>query len=138
MTRLHFTVDEAETLLPRLTEILSQLRVLKLEHDRHQGEITRLELNVRSNGHDSQPDLKRARDGLERTVADLNSLIEQVQALGCEMKGIDEGLVDFPMLMQGREVYLCWKLGEEKIAWWHDLDTGFAGRQPLSERGAAG
>jgi len=49
----------------------------------------------------------------------------------CELTDIDQGLIDFRAEMDGREVYLCWKLGEERIDWWHELDAGFAGRQPL-------
>jgi hypothetical protein len=51
--------------------------------------------------------------------------------MGCELKGIEEGLIDFPSPREGRTVYLCWKLGEDSIGSWHELDTGFAGRQPL-------
>ncbi|MGH7488523.1 MAG: DUF2203 domain-containing protein [bacterium] len=51
--------------------------------------------------------------------------------MGCELKGVDEGLIDFPSEREGQTVYLCWKLGEERIEWWHELDTGFAGRQRL-------
>ena len=57
--------------------------------------------------------------------------MEAIHALGCELKHVDQGLIDFPALREGREVYLCWRLGEPTIGWWHDLDTGFAGRQPL-------
>ena len=78
--------------------------------------------------------LKEAQDGLERAVAELNELVEQVNELGCELKGIEEGLIDFRTEMDGREVYLCWKLGEAAIDWWHDLDTGFSGRRPLEGR----
>jgi len=134
MAPRHFTVEEAETLLPHLTDLLSQIRELKLEHDRYQQRMAELGLKTRSNGHEVAPDLKEARDGIERTAAGVNMLMDQVHALGCEMKGIDEGLIDFRTLIEGRDVYLCWKLGEERIEWWHDLDTGFAGRQRLPER----
>src|SRR5712692_10889750 len=134
MAPRHFTVEEAETLLPHLTDLLSQIRELKLEHDRYQQRMAELGLKTRSNGHEVAPDLKEARDGIERTAAGVNMLMDQVHALGCEMKGIDEGLIDFRTLIEGRDVYLCWKLGEERIEWWHDLDTGFAGRQRLPGR----
>ena len=82
----------------------------------------------------AQADLKTAQEGLEQAVAALNSLGEQINELGCELKDIDQGLVDFRTDMDGHEVYLCWKLGEERVEWWHELDTGFAGRQPLERR----
>ena len=57
--------------------------------------------------------------------------MEEFAATGVELKGIDEGLVDFRSTRDGRVVYLCWRLGEETIAFWHELDVGFPGRQPL-------
>jgi len=68
---------------------------------------------------------------LAKAAAGLNHLIERVQEMDCELKDIDQGLVDFRAEREGREVYLCWKLGEPDIRWWHELDAGFAGRRPL-------
>jgi hypothetical protein len=55
----------------------------------------------------------------------------ELDDLGVELKGIDDGLIDFPTTREGRVVYLCWRLGEDEIGWWHETDGGFAGRQPL-------
>jgi hypothetical protein len=60
-----------------------------------------------------------------------DALVRQVQALGAELKDLNTGLLDFPSLRDGREVYLCWRHGEDDIHFWHELDAGFAGRQPL-------
>jgi hypothetical protein len=98
--------------------------------------MAELELKTRSNGHEVAPDIREARASLQSAAGELNALIEQVHTLGCEVKGIEEGLIDFRTELDGREVYLCWKLGEERIEWWHDLDTGFGGRQHLPERRA--
>jgi hypothetical protein len=68
---------------------------------------------------------------MANAVAELNGLVQELEALGCELKDIDQGLVDFRSVMGEEEVYLCWKLGEPSIGWWHSLETGFAGRQPL-------
>lgn len=133
MAGRHFTQEEAERLLPRLTALLEQMRELKQAHDRVQGEIAELAAKMRSNGHVLEMQLREAQQHQEEAAASVNGLIEEAQSLGCEIKGIDEGLVDFRSLKDGREVYLCWKLGEQRIAWWHELDTGFAGRQPLEE-----
>jgi hypothetical protein len=67
----------------------------------------------------------------ERLAAEIRAGIERLAALGVEMKGIDEGLVDFPSEREGRVVYLCWRLGEPDIEHWHELDAGFRGRQRL-------
>jgi hypothetical protein len=57
--------------------------------------------------------------------------MSELDGIGVQLKRIDDGLVDFPSERDGRVVNLCWRLGEDTIAWWHELDAGFAGRQPL-------
>jgi hypothetical protein len=69
----------------------------------------------------------------ERSVTKLQEEVNRIQATGCVVKDLDEGLVDFPSLMKGEEVFLCWKLGEERILYWHGLEEGFAGRKPLDD-----
>jgi len=61
----------------------------------------------------------------------LDALVRKIQATGAELKDINTGLVDFRALREGREIYLCWKYGEDSIHFWHELDGGFAGRQPV-------
>ena len=68
---------------------------------------------------------------LERDVRRLQEFVGELNELGVEAKGAVEGLVDFPCELDGRLVYLCWKLGEPEVLYWHDLDSGFSGRQPL-------
>ena len=65
-------------------------------------------------------------------------VLEELRELGAEPKGLAEGLVDFPAMIDGRIVYLCWKLGESKIRHWHEIDAGFSSRQPLAEEVGAG
>jgi len=62
---------------------------------------------------------------------EIEALLREVAELGIEVKDPERGLIDFRSKMRGREVYLCWKLDEDKVSWWHDMDAGFAGRQPL-------
>jgi hypothetical protein len=62
---------------------------------------------------------------------DVRRLLVELQATGIVLRDLDRGLVDFPALLDGREVYLCWEEGEDEIAYWHDVDSGFSGRQPL-------
>jgi hypothetical protein len=64
-------------------------------------------------------------------VLKYNDLMYRIEGMGCEVKGIREGLVDFPSLREGREVYLCWRMPEKEILFWHDLNTGFSGRKPI-------
>ena len=62
---------------------------------------------------------------------DVRRLLVERQATGVVLRDLDRGLVDFPAVLEGREVYLCWELGEDEVGYWHDLDSGFGGRQPL-------
>ena len=68
----------------------------------------------------------------------LQGYVDELRELGVEPKGAVEGLVDFPSKMDGRVVYLCWKLGEPEVLFWHDLDSGFGGRQPLTAGSVSG
>lgn len=74
--------------------------------------------------------LRERADGLARR---LRALHEELTPVGCELKDWDAGLVDFPARHDGRDVLLCWKLGEPEVAQWHELDGGFSGRQPVDE-----
>ena len=124
-------MEEANALLPRLSDLLPQLRESKVNHDQLKEKAAEYSHRLSSNGHIIEKELNETRQELAKAVAAMNSLIERVQELGCEVKDIDQGLVDFRTEREGREVYLCWKLGEPRIRWWHDLETGFAERQPL-------
>ena len=127
----HFTLTEAETLLPRLTTILAAMQDLKAEHDSHQAKLTELGMKMKSNGHLLETDPKQAREGMARAAKEIERFMHEISDLGCELKDMGLGLIDFRAERDGREVYLCWKLGEPRIGWWHDLHTGFASRQPL-------
>jgi hypothetical protein len=130
----NFTPDEVNALLPRLSNLLLQMQESKSKHDRLEEKAAEYSYRLTTNGHLIERDLNEARQELAQATAELNTLIERARELGCEVKDIDQGLVDFRAQRDGREVYLCWKLGEPKVGWWHELDTGFAGRQPLDDR----
>ena len=126
-----FTLDEANALLPRLSDILPQMQESKVKHDRLREKAAEYAHRMSSNGHVIEKELNETRQELEQAATALNGLIKRVQELGCEVKDVDQGLIDFRTLREGREVYLCWKLGEPDVRWWHELETGFAGRRPL-------
>jgi hypothetical protein len=65
----------------------------------------------------------------------LVEIVDRIQEAGVVVKDLDVGLVDFPSMLEGEEIYLCWKLGEEHIAFWHGIDEGFTGRKPLDDPG---
>jgi hypothetical protein len=125
-----FTVDHANRTLPLVRRIVEDI---VREHRRWQEAIVALDLLV-SGVRADQPDVRAAT--LEREVQAIASDIDQFQAelesLGIQLKDRRIGLIDFPSEMDGRTVLLCWRLGEPSVQYWHDEQTGYAGRQPLS------
>ena len=81
----------------------------------------------KSAGNGGNPVLNKLVDSFEQ----LDDLLHRVQATGVLIKDIETGLLDFPALRNEKEVYLCWKVGEERIGYWHEVEAGFAGRQPI-------
>jgi hypothetical protein len=127
MARL-FTLEEANALVPRLREILADLRQAFEALEGAEGEVAGLRWRTRGNGH-NLPDGPFARRQAAR--ATVQQQLGRVQELGCELKDPRLGLVDFPSRFEGREVYLCWKMDEPEVAYWHPQDEGFASRKPL-------
>jgi hypothetical protein len=122
-----FTLAEAEGLLPRLRSLLADIgeewnRVRKLNP-----EVQKARDNAQFDGY--------SKSGTEyvESVSHLTYLIHQIKEMGVLLKDADKGLCDFPYIRQGRVVYLCWQLGEDRIQYWHDVETGFAGREPLDD-----
>lgn len=126
-----FSRDEADAMLPQVAPLLWQAQRLKQEHDEAQEELGALEVKSRGNGHGLDTEVSRARQAAQRAATAINGIIERVKTMGIEVKDLDIGLIDFPSQRDGRPVYLCWKLGEERVSWWHELHTGYAFRQPL-------
>jgi hypothetical protein len=131
MDRL-FTREEAEQLLPTLIPKLERLRGIHRELALRHEELVALHRRARGNGRDLPSDelesKQREADDLE---AGLRREVQTILDQGVEVKDLEMGLLDFPSLLEGRVVYLCWKLGEAGIGYWHELDDGYPGRQPL-------
>jgi hypothetical protein len=131
MAPRQFTRHEADELLPYLAPALFKLQGLKRKHDELRGRVGESAGKSRSNGHGIDQETAMAKRQMDAAAEQISAMVEKVQEMGVELKDMDQGLVDFRTIREGREVYLCWKLGEENIGFWHELDTGFAGRQPL-------
>ena len=122
----HFNREEAETLL---AEVEPMLRELRTARDRlTDAEAHKLLADVAPTNGGGAP----GREVGEGFLA-VRRLLAAVQELGIVVRDIDRGLIDFPAVIDGEEVYLCWQLDEDGISWWHDLESGFGGRQPLDE-----
>jgi hypothetical protein len=128
-----FTLAEAERLLSRVEPLLRSAIDLKSDLDRAQGELTEYRERVALMGgvNLDRGRVMAVRTRSETAVTHLRAAIEQVQSLGCVIKDLETGLVDFPTLLRGDEVFLCWRLGEAGIGYWHGVDEGFRGRKKV-------
>ena len=120
--RRRFTLEQANRALPLVRRVVSdivQTREVATSLQSHLEKSTAKE-------H------KRLQADLDVAIDKLHVYLDELTEIGCELKDFQAGLVDFIGRHQGRDVYLCWKLGEERINYWHELETGFAGRQPVS------
>ncbi len=127
-----FTPAEANATLPLVRAIVSDLVDLSCELMERRQRLAMLMGGKASNPHDPyREEVVQVKKDLEKDTARLREYVEELQALGVEPKSATEGLVDFPAILDGRKVYLCWKLGEERVLFWHDLEAGYIGRQPV-------
>lgn len=127
----YFTREEAETLLPQICVILQKIQRERAALRDYEGGLRVLETRARGNGHHLHGHIAKLQGELARCVQALHALAAELDTFGCVLKDPETGLIDFLSLRNGRSVYLCWQLGEERINYWHELQAGFAGRQPL-------
>ena len=122
--KMHYTRDEARALLPHvrlwLTRVL-QLREALLKGEERLGKIMTPGRDV------GGPEV----NAWLRAVADMQDVLREFQRREIQLKDLDRGLVDFPAIVDGKEVFFCWERDEEDIEFWHDLDAGYAGRERL-------
>ncbi len=126
------STQEANRLLPRIRDILRELRRLRRAIDSQKVEMDLLEIvGAPKQGISIDPSVTKEMEALNNLVVEFNTHLETLEDFGCQVKDLEQGLVDFFSVREGRLVYLCWKEGEEMIQYWHTLDGGFRGRQPL-------
>ena len=120
----HFTREEASALLPRIKEMLRELRSSKDQLTDTEAHEALSEAAPGNGGGD---------EGKQVGVAflEVRRLLGAIEESGIVLRDIDRGLVDFPAILEGREAYLCWELGEDEVSFWHDLSSGYRGREPL-------
>ena len=119
----HFTLSQANSSLPLVSRIVADIvkthALASSRRDAVEAATGTKEASV-------------AQQALEMAIERLEDLVDELEDVGAELKDYQSGLVDFVGRHEGRDVYLCWKLGEEQIAYWHELDAGFAGRKPVA------
>jgi hypothetical protein len=128
-----FTLLEAEALLPSIEAYLGRLLQLKNEHEQTNAQLNVINQRIMLAGGMVPPreqvlELKKQKDAAARG---LKETVEAIHETGCQLKDFEIGLIDFPTLYRGKEVYLCWKLGEEGIGYWHRVEDGYQGRRPI-------
>jgi hypothetical protein len=132
LEKRYFTVAEANSMLPLVRAILRDIMALARDLRDRQGRLNRFQAAEQKSANDAyQEELEQAQADFERDQQRLHDYEQELRNLGVELKDYFIGLVDFPFWMDDREVYLCWRFDEPEVAFWHDLDAGFIGRQPI-------
>lgn len=133
--RRYFSLEEANRTLPLVRRIV---RDLVDDFPGFQSRLARLRTLTGDAGADGDDEEAAAlRAALDRDADRINEYIAELADLGCLFKGFEPGLVDFFARYQGREIFLCWQLGESAIDYWHEIEGGYAGRQPITDEMAA-
>ncbi|MBI3317397.1 MAG: DUF2203 domain-containing protein [Candidatus Omnitrophica bacterium] len=126
-----FTVEEANRLIPKLTEWLHDLHARQKQLAAFEVEIDALELVTKKPEEGLSPEIAKKVEEYNQRVTAFYEILDKIHDLGCYLKDVEIGLIDFCMIYQERMVYLCWKLGEAEITHWHDIGRGYSQRQPL-------
>ena len=132
-----FTISRAEKLLPKVKGLLRKAMFLNSQLQSLRSELVLGEEEIQVETEDQNIrykfELVKDHDLLNQLTEDFYESLEAIQKLGCHVKDVEQGLIDFPAEFEGRTVFLCWKLGEDRIQFWHELDTGFKDRQKIVE-----
>lgn len=143
MSRRVFTVQEANELLPRLREVLREIRETREAAREHHQKLQVLDAlwgdEVEDPDNPDHEEFARRRQEIADAEREVRAAIEtEIVGRGVRFPvgGLEHGLLDFPTSYEGRWVYLCWRMGEEEVAHWHEVDAGYRGRQPITEEQA--
>jgi len=120
----HYTRDEARALLPKIRQWLDELSEVRMELERNDRRLT----GMTASGQDIGGNLVNRNVKL---LGEMKGLLQRFEDREIIIKDLQRGLIDFPALIGGKEVFLCWEKDEDDIEFWHDIDSGFAGREPL-------
>lgn len=131
-----FTLSEAQTLLPVLESLLRKAQASGTRATEIEADLDQLRQRIFLLGGVCVDIATTARRRAERdkSLQDAKDSLAEIDAIGVQVKDLEKGLLDFPFVMDGQTVLLCWKLGEKEIGYWHSVEEGFAGRKPLDAR----
>ncbi len=136
MANRTFTLNEAQQLLPVLENMLRQAIEGKKRSEEIDGQFQQVNSRIMMNGGvmlDIVP-LARLRAERDKLTQSITDTLAEIAAMGVQIKDLDIGLLDFPCVVEGKVVLLCWKLGEDAITHWHGTDEGFASRKPINDK----
>jgi hypothetical protein len=127
-----FTLSEANRTLPLVKRVVQDIASL---YPGWQDLVSRYELIAAKARPDwgESPEQLSLKSQIDDVARKINACLVELEQIGCEFKGFEAGLVDFHGKLDDREILWCWKMGEDRITHWHELDAGFAGRQPIPE-----
>ena len=131
-----FTLSEAQTLLPVLESLLRKAQTAGARAGELEREMQQLSQKIFMSGgmHVNVAVAARRRAEHEKALKESRDTLAEIDEIGVQVKDLEQGLLDFPAVMDGKAVLLCWKLGEKEIGYWHSEEDGFAGRKPLDGR----
>ncbi len=131
-----FSLDEAQALVPVLESLLNRGIEAKQAAERINDELQKLAQRIFVSGgmHVDVAKVGRQRTELEAYIQRAKDAVQEIDAIGVQVKDLEVGLLDFPCKVDDEVVLLCWKMGESRITHWHTVESGFAGRQPLDDR----
>lgn len=132
----NFTLDEAQTLLPVLESLLRRAIDGKQQLQEFEAEFDALKSRIFLAGGTlvDVAGVARRKHERERVLQRIKDVLAEIDSIGVQVKDLDIGLLDFPCIVEGETILLCWKLGEPAIAHWHNMEEGFKGRKPIDDR----
>lgn len=137
MSITYFTLEQANNTLPLVRRIAQDIVD---DYQRWKANMSRYEAIAardRPTGGESAG-AEALRAEVDAVAARINDYIDELKQIGCVLKGFDDGLVDFHSKLDDRDIFLCWKLGEDLVSHWHEIDSGFAARQPVAREPVGG
>jgi hypothetical protein len=131
-----FTLGEAQTLLPVVEALLRRAQKSGTRAAELEGELDQQRQRIFLHGgvHVDVALTARRRAERDKTLQETKDTITEIDAIGVQVKDLDKGLLDFPCVLEGETILLCWKLGEKEIGYWHSIEEGYAGRKPIDAR----
>lgn len=125
----YFDMEDAQESLPKVDRLVRKMMRL----NKAIGVLNSIEIDTSDLSFDQFQNVTKMNTMYHKLSYDFYKTLEQLERIGCILKDVEEGLVDFYSQFEGRDIFLCWKVGEKRIRFWHEISTGFQNRQPIVE-----